>query len=123
MISNDDSRKGLYREKLDTIKKLKHEFKLDDSLVEQLQAFIIFHTIKRDNSRDMFIKALPERLRLDLCYRLFQDYKKKIVFFQEIQKADAYFISWLCPQLQPLQVIEDAYIQMEMDKLTHISFI
>ena len=45
MISNEDSRKGLYREKLDTIKKLKHEYKLDDSLFDQLQAFIIFHTI------------------------------------------------------------------------------
>ena len=45
MISNEDSRKGQYREKLDTIKKLKHEYKLDDSLFEQLQAFIIFHTI------------------------------------------------------------------------------
>ena len=33
------------------------------------------------------------------------------------------FIAWLCLNLKPLEVIKDALIQVEQEKLTCISFI
>lgn len=122
LISNQDTRSAQYREKLAILKTIKHDYHLDDALFEQLQAYVHFSSVQRDETRATFINELPERLRLELCSILFKDYRKTIHFFKEVKK-DAYFISWLCPQLKPLQVIEGAYIQMELDKLTHVSFI
>ena len=68
------------------------------------------------------INELPERLKLELSNILYKEYRKHIYFFKEVGD-NKNFISWMCPLLQPLQIIDGAYIQMEGDKLTHISFI
>ena len=38
-------------------------------------------------------------------------------------QGNSNFISWLCPNLKPLEVIQGALIQVEQEKLTEISFI
>ena len=85
IISNSDSKTAAYRERLETLKRIKYDYDIGDNLFEQLNAFISFQSMQRDDQRDNLIKELPERLRLELSHKLYKEYRKHIYFFKEVR--------------------------------------
>ena len=65
---------------------------------------------------------MPDRLKYRVSKLLYAEYSKKITFFKNVSD-NSNFIAWVCPNLKPLEVIEDALVQVEQEKLTCISFI
>ena len=122
LISNADSRQAHIRQKVEVLKKLRGDYDLDDALYEQMMAHILYTAEQHDAQREAFINDLPERQKFELSKIMYQEYRRRIYFFKEV-KEDQNFISWLSPLLKPLQVIDEAFIQVEQDKLTHISFL
>ena len=75
----------------------------------ELNAFINFQSSQRHEERDKFINELPDRLKYRVSKLLYTEYSKNITFFKD-NKDNSNFIAWVCPNLTPLEVIEDALI-------------
>jgi hypothetical protein len=80
------------------------QYGINDGLYMELNAFINFQSQQRDQERDSFINELPERLKYRVSELLYEEYRKKIYFFNTMQ-GNQNFIAWLCPNLKPLEVI------------------
>ena len=85
------------------------QYNVSDELYNELSAFVKFQSEQKHEERENFINELPLRLKYRLSEFLYKDYKQKINFLQTIQKNQN-FISWVCPNLKPLEVIKDALI-------------
>ena len=75
----------------------------------ELNAFINFQSSQHHQERDTFINELPDRLKYRVSKLLYAEYSKDIRFLKK-EKANSNFIAWVCPNLKPLEVIQDALI-------------
>lgn len=98
MITNNDTVTASLKQKLELLKTLRKQYKLDDDLVAALQSSIKFEYSKAVDGLGDFMSSLPLSLKHKLAAQIHKDVLVNFTFFEGKKKS---FLPWMGHRLVP----------------------
>ena len=120
LMSEIDKRAQKLRHKLETLARIKDEYKLDFELYWRLRRSLHFEHSLDMGEKSALLNELPAHLKVELTNIMYSHQLASIDFFK---RKSPKFIATVAPLLKPLKVCKGEHIYLQGDSLDGIYFI
>lgn len=120
LITSVDSSNAKLKLRISQLNSLHAKYNINLRLYHKIEKVLKYDHSKNDEFELSFLNEVPQRLKVELSFRMYRKYIEKLPFFQN---QNGHFISFVCPMLIPRFIPENEILYREGDPINGIYFL